>query len=170
MTMAHEIRRSRCQIPAHICFVLLVLLITMQGCSLFGRGSSRVRLVLNGAERLNACGGVVGNALGIRIYQLKDRAAIEKATLLTLWQDDQSVLGDDFVSREGDLMLAPGAREIRDIEIRPEANYLAVVGNFCQVEGSHWCWFLSVRSLGSQVTLSFGESQIEDVSWKHGNR
>ena len=154
-------RRSR------VIFGLVILLVGFLGatsCSLFGRGGPKdVLLILSGTEELNACGGQLGNALSLRIYQLTNDTAIRNLPLQDLWTQDESALGTDKLGSRWDLFLDPGVRDTLKVKLQAGAGYLAVVGNFCDTEGDCWRWIQPTISLGSVVLLEFGKACVEEL-------
>ncbi len=143
--------------------LLLAVIFGTQSCSLFGHGGGprTVKLILTGSAELNACGGQLGNALSLRIYQLAGETAIIDARLAQLWERDNSLLEKELIART-DRFLDPGATDTLAVTFQPNTTHLAVVGNFCNAEGDCWRWIKSIDSLPAEIRLVFSEACIAE--------
>jgi len=151
-------------------------LVILSGCGIFGGGDSQpallpevepepepFELVLIGVDRLNSCGEPRGYALAVRVYQLGGDGQIALTSLVDLWKNEQSELGDDIVDRERELLLEPGDTLSVSIDLRPDARFLAVVGYFCESNGECWRWHRPIGDLGPRQSLTFTESCIQET-------
>ncbi len=137
-----------------------VVVMVVTGCSLFGLGGPKTtHLILTGDAKLNNCGGQLGNALAIRVYQLSGDAAIRDLPLLEVWQHDRERLGDQLLEYH-EIFIDPGSRDTLSLKALPACAFLAVVGNFCNAEGDCWRWMRPVDDLPKEVWLTFGEACI----------
>jgi len=141
---------------------LLVLLLT--GCSLIGIGSKdgtkEYDLIFEASPKLNSCGGEFGNALVVRVYELNSDLAISIVSLAQLWDNEDTELADQLLNQQ-ETVLEPN--QAGQLELETEAEYLAVVGNFCQTEGKCWLWIRKRKDLEDKIQLSFGETCIESL-------
>ncbi len=147
----------------------VALAFAASGCAIFGGGGDKappapepVVLTLAGVDNLNSCGEGVGNALGVRIYQLTGDGRISISTLASLWSNDTAELGDELVDKT-ELILEPGDKTPVTLNIKPTANVVAVVGNYCKSDGDCWRWFTPASEMKGKSQLTFGEYCIEEA-------
>ncbi|TCW00149.1 type VI secretion system lipoprotein TssJ [Biostraticola tofi] len=75
----------------------------------------------------------------VRVYQLKDRAAFDKADYQTLLTHAAEVLQHDLVAQR-DVTVMPGGSASLDMPLEADASYVAVVGLFRSpdIQGNSW--------------------------------
>jgi type VI secretion system VasD/TssJ family lipoprotein len=145
------------------------LVLAAAGCGIFGGGKSagagggdgrKITLVLSAEAKLNTCGDGPANALGVRIYQLGGDRGISGAPQAALWENDEKELGQELLDKQ-ELFLDPGSKQPVTMHLKAEARAVAVVGNFCQSQGTCWKWVQPVEGMGSEIVLQFGETCVE---------
>jgi type VI secretion system VasD/TssJ family lipoprotein len=145
------------------------LAMTAAGCGIFGGGKSadggggggrEITLVLSAGAKLNTCGDGPANALGVRVYQLGGDRGISGAPQAALWENDQKELGPELLDKQ-ELFLDPGSKQPMTLHLKPQARAVAVVGNFCQSQGTCWKWVQPVEGMRSEIVLRFGETCVE---------
>lgn len=145
-----------------------LMLVAVAGCG--GGGEPQVKvepevrvgLTLVGDDRLNTCGGEFSNALVVRVLQLTSEAAISISSLDKLAASQSEELGDELIAAE-EVVLSPGGRLQIDILVKPELQFVAVVGNFCETKGDCWRWVRPVADLTGPTVLAFGEFCIQEA-------
>lgn len=87
----------------------------------------------------------------VRLYELRSPSGFEAADFVSLYDQDQSVLGADVVARD-EFVLAPG--EQRSI-LRPatSARFIAVMAAFRDLERSRWRVATAIRPDDSNACL-----------------
>ncbi|MBU1698550.1 MAG: type VI secretion system lipoprotein TssJ [Candidatus Eisenbacteria bacterium] len=143
---------------------LLMAGVVFSGCGIFG-GKTQSRelvLILNGTDMLNSCGEEVANTLPIRIFQLSGDSQISIASLQGLWWDPEKELGDEFVDQL-EMILEPSQRIPMNLKPADGASIIAVVGNFCQTEGSCWKWVSPIDKISSPQALTFDKFCIREA-------
>jgi type VI secretion system VasD/TssJ family lipoprotein len=63
-------------------------------------------LYVRGVKPMNENDRKESNSVDIRVYQLKDDARFNQATIEKLWTDDKGALGDDLVAMKGATVFA----------------------------------------------------------------
>lgn len=84
-----------------------------------------IALTIEATDELNPDDDGVALATELRIYQVRDSAALEMASFEEVWQDAAAALGDALVSEET-LTVYPGSRLER--ALRPDPETTAIVG------------------------------------------
>ena len=123
-------------------------------------GGDKMTLTLTAGEKLNTCGGDVGRALVVKVYQLRSDSRLSIMSLAQFWDNEQTELADDFIDAK-EVVLDPGAQEEMELVTLPEIKFLAVVGNFCETQGDCWRWIRPVDDMDKKTTLTFGEFCVE---------
>ncbi|ANH75902.1 type VI secretion lipofamily protein [Ralstonia insidiosa] len=97
----------------------------------------QMNLVIESREALNQNGQGQSLPVVVRVYQLKNTAAFEKAAYEQLLDDDQALLKTDLVGRM-ETVLAPGATAKLAATMAEEAQAVGVVGFFRDQSGATW--------------------------------
>jgi type VI secretion system VasD/TssJ family lipoprotein len=141
---------------------VLALGIVLSGCGIFGGGSKNRELILIGTEMLNSCGDEVANTLHLRIFQLSGDSQLSIADLQKLWWDPRKELGDEYVDHI-EMILEPGQRIPINLIPADGATIVAVVGNFCQTEGTCWRWVSPIKKISSPTSLTFDKFCVRET-------
>jgi len=151
-------------------FLLIILVAFCAGCGLFGRGGKtapegdgkEVHFIFTGIERLNSCGEEAGNALSVRILQLKSDGALTGVSLTQLWDHEADELGDELIDQQ-EVVLDPGTKTTVSVLRKANTRYMAVAANFCKPDGSCWRWIRPTGELKDSVKLTFDEFCIQEA-------
>lgn len=73
----------------------------------------------------------------VRVYQLRDSKALDKATYDSLLSHDERVLGDDLLDRRA-VLVKPDEGAQLNVPMDPRARYVAVVGLFREPDAGTW--------------------------------
>jgi len=144
------------------------------GCSGGAPDPEPARLVIAASDDINLYENAARPVL-VRVFQLSSDETFRSANIRTLSADADLVLGEELVGVPTDIFLQPGATETKDIEILPDARFLAVAGLFRDAEGLDWrtispadkklfprskgMMTLSVSVVGNRVTLDQKQKQ-----------
>ena len=72
-------------------------------------GGGPQSLYVRGVKPMNENDRKESNSVDIRVYQLRDAARFNQATIEKLWTDDKGALGDDLVAMKGATVFAGSA-------------------------------------------------------------
>jgi type VI secretion system VasD/TssJ family lipoprotein len=122
-------------------FLLFVALFLSPGCG----GMQTISLDLNCDDDCNN-----SNAIVIRIFQLKNADKFKTTSFESLIRNPEEILKTDLIpDSKFEKMIAPGdSLQVDDIEIKSEAKFLGIVGDFHSPAKDDW---LKVISLDSGV-------------------
>ena len=73
----------------------------------------------------------------VRVYQLRSDQAFLKADQLELFDDEQKVLGQEFLGRT-EYLLAPGEKQTHEINFAGDAVYVGVAAGFFNIRNAQW--------------------------------
>jgi type VI secretion system protein VasD len=73
----------------------------------------------------------------VRVYQLKGDAAFSGAEFFGLFDDEQQVLGAEFISRT-EFVLAPSELRAVAVKLAGDARFVGVVAAFRDIRNSQW--------------------------------
>ena len=96
-----------------------------------------VNLTLNAAERLNPNAAGQSAPVLVRVYELENPSAFEKADFFQLFEKDQAALGASMKARE-ELTLAPGANRSMTRTMSQGAKFIGVFAAFRDFENGTW--------------------------------
>ena len=96
-----------------------------------------VNLTLNAAERLNPNAAGQSAPVLVRVYELENPSAFEKADFFQLFEKDQAALGASMKARE-ELTLAPGANRSMTRTMSQGAKFIGVFAAFRDFESGTW--------------------------------
>ena len=138
------------------------------------RTQRKVALRLHAGDVLNTDPRGRSLSVVVRIYQLKDKAAFERATYSTFAgakPSQSSELAADLVDVR-EIVLTPGQRYDSVEALLPDARYVAVVGLFRSPADDRWRFVFDVRSAAESgvgigvhaCALSVSAGQAADVA------
>lgn len=96
-----------------------------------------VNLTLTAAETLNPNAGGRSAPVLVRVYELENPSAFEKADFFQLFEKDSAALGGSMKARE-ELTLAPGASRTMTRTMTSGAKFIAVFAAFRDYENATW--------------------------------
>lgn len=159
--VARDVRPYLGRLSIFLIGALVVLAFPLSGCSWFGgSGGDTVHLKLRADKDLNACGASEANALRMRVYQLRLKDQFEQQPLTDLWNGGKEILGDELVEIAAEIVLLPSDSTETTIQLRGEAEYLAILGNFCNPRGEQRRWVIHRSSIGDRVVCNVGSNFI----------
>jgi type VI secretion system protein VasD len=114
--------------------------------AIFYKQVKTLHLDLSGRAALNTAG-IDMNALSVptlvRVYQLRDRKALEKANYDSLLSQDEHVLSADLLDKRT-LVVKPDQGAQLNIPLDKQARYIAVVALFREVDNRADTWRLTL--------------------------
>jgi type VI secretion system VasD/TssJ family lipoprotein len=127
------------------CVIILFLLITI---FLTGCGSSIQTIDLN-LQCDGNCNN--GNAVVIKIYQLKSTEKFNHASFESLLKNPNEILTDDLIpNTKFEKTLVPGEKfSLNELEINKDTFYLGIMGDFYSPAKDGWQQIVSVNDLES---------------------
>lgn len=113
--------------------VLLFGLLGLLSCS-----QASLRLQVRADEHLNANPESGALPVVVRIYQLSEVSAFERASFEALWREDATVLSESLLLKH-EIHVSPGMNETGLKMSRQQgARYVGVVALFRDPSGNHW--------------------------------
>lgn len=101
-----------------------------------------------------------GNAVIVRIYQLRSDTNFRGATVETFWQDDHAALGNEYVDHR-QMLLYPNQVETIPIELNKEARYVGIAADLREPDQDRWRDIFAVGELrGRDVSVSVGSNRL----------
>lgn len=73
----------------------------------------------------------------VRVYQLKGDAAFTGAEFFPLFDEEQKVLGAEFITRD-EFVLAPAERRTLDVTLAPDTRFVGAVAAFRDIQNAEW--------------------------------
>lgn len=117
----------------------------------------------------NADGNQTPLATMVRVYQLKDRKAVDEANYQTLLNDADAALKDDVVASK-ELLVMPDGSITLDMPLDQQAQFVAVVGLFNRpdLKENHWRLVLTRDDLDPDKarTIELGDGRLRLVPIK----
>lgn len=102
-------------------------------------GKQDVRLALVSTRVLNTDDSGAALPVVVRVYQLRNRDAFDRASFRTLWKDDRDLLQGDLIERR-EIVLHPDSEVVVELKVdrKKGAAYLGVVALFRKPSGDSW--------------------------------
>jgi len=121
--------------------LLLFCLILITGC---GSSVQTISVDITCDDNCNE-----NNAIVVKIYQLKNADKFRNATFESLIFSPEEILGDDLISNSKyEKTLIPGESfQINEYEIKPEAGYIGIVGDFHLPAKDSWFQVVSANDI-----------------------
>lgn len=156
----------------------LVLVVLLAGC--FGKKPppvpempkpAKLDLIVNASADLNPDSTGRPSPLVVRIYALRQMTEFEKADFFALFEKDEQVLAAALAKRE-EMILKPGDSVMQPREYPPDAQFIAVMAAYRDVERSTWrasapiaagsTGVITLKAGAKGVTLNVEESAKEE--------
>ncbi|RPI71300.1 MAG: type VI secretion system lipoprotein TssJ [Ignavibacteriales bacterium] len=104
------------------------------------------------------------NAIVVKIYQLKNADKFRNASFESLISNTEVVLGDDLIpnSKYEKTLIPDESFEIPEYEIKPEAAYLGIVGDFYSPAKDSWQQVVPASDVSS-IKITVHENSISVV-------
>ena len=111
----------------------------MMTVACMGGKQQDVRLSFVSTRVLNTDDSAAALPVVVRVYQLRNRHAFDRASFRTLWKDDRDLLQGDLIERR-EIVLHPDSEVVVELEVdrRKGAAYLGVVALFRKPSGDSW--------------------------------
>ncbi len=134
-----------------ILFICGLILIT--GC---GSSVQTIRVDLTCDDNCNE-----NNAIVVKIYQLKNADKFRNASFESLIFNPEEILGDDLIpDSKYEKTLIPGESfQINEYEIKPEAGYIGIVGDFHSPAKDSWLQVISAYDI-DELNIMVHENSI----------
>lgn len=94
-------------------------------------------IVLAGTRELNRDQGGEAHPVVVRVYELASADNFQRSTAAALWEDDDRVLGDEYVGKQV-LILQPGSELRLRLELKKDTRYVGIAGNFIDPDADRW--------------------------------
>lgn len=137
--------------------IFIIILFLPPGCS----GVKTISLMLN-------CDGDCNNtnAIVITVYQLKSADIFKSTSFESLIRNPDEILKTDLVpDSKFEKMLAPGdSLEIKDIEIKKDAKFLGVIGDFHSPAKDGWKQVVSLASGLDELKIIVHKNSLTCIS------
>jgi type VI secretion system protein VasD len=123
--------------------------------------SFEARLVASAS--LNPEPGGRASPLVVRLYELKDNAAFERADFFDLWDNESATLGADLVARD-EIQLEPGQQRKVERSLDDATRYLGVVAAYRDLDNSEWRAIVPIRqNHGNDFSIGLGGQAVTVV-------
>jgi type VI secretion system protein VasD len=136
-----------------ILFLYSLILIT--GCG----GVQKISVDMTCADNCNE-----SNAIVIKIYQLKNVDRFRNSTFESLIYKPEEILGDDLIpDSKYEKTLIPGESfQINEYEIKSDAGYLGIVGDFYSPAKNSWFQVVPVTDV-DELNIMVHENSISVI-------
>lgn len=104
--------------------------------------------------------------LYVRFYQLKSTKAFEKADFIQLYEQDESILGDDFIKKDHLKSIQPGKGREEKFVLSEDTEYIAMYAEFFQFKDSKYKIIFPVTSnniFRNKVKVKISGNEIQLV-------
>ena len=122
--------------------ILLVIAasLLLSGCSVFSDKNEDVSVAiieLKTSSSINP--DIQGRAspLTVRVYELTSSNQFKKGSFFEVYDDEKSVLGDEFVSRQ-EFTVTPEQVLRKTVVLSPNTKYLGVVAAYRDIDNAQW--------------------------------
>lgn len=135
----------------------LVVMIFAAGCG----GSSSVSLNMLCDENCNN-----NNAVVIKVFQLKSADKFRTASFESLLRSPESVLGDDLIpnGKYEKLMVPNENFSLEELEIKTDAMFLGVVGDFHSPAKDGWQQLISLEDSPGELKIMIHENSLSVIT------
>ena len=126
------------------CFCILVL--GFLGCSkgILPPSPTRVVLEIETTATINPDIQKIPSPVVVRFYQLKSPSKFNEADFISLYEDDERVLGDDLVHSQ-EILLSPKDKKNVEFEAEDSVKCIACLATFRQQNNSRWRDLITVE-------------------------
>ncbi|QQS36597.1 MAG: type VI secretion system lipoprotein TssJ [Ignavibacteriales bacterium] len=136
---------------------LLLLIINAAGCG----GSSTMMVNMSCDENCNN-----NNAVVIKIFQLKSADKFRTASFESLLRSPESVLGDDMIANaKYEKLMVPNENfNLNELEIKSDAMFLGIVGDFHSPAKDGWLQVVSLEDGPDELKILIHENSLSVVA------
>lgn len=138
--------------------ILLIIsaffLLVFSGC---GSSVQMVNVILQCDENCNE-----NNAIVVKIYQLKNSEKFRHSSFESLLKNPDAALGDDLIpNSKYEKTLIPNENiQLGDLEIKKEAAYLGIMGDFYSPAKDGWQQIIPIDSDLENLTILIHENSL----------
>lgn len=137
---------------------LLVVIFFAAGC---GSSSNTLNVNMSCDENCNG-----SNAVVIKIFQLKSADKFRTASFESLLRSPESVLGDDLLvnGKYEKLMVPDEDFNLEALELKPEAMYLGIFGDFHSPSKDGWQQLISLKESPGKLKIMIHENSLSVIA------
>ncbi len=131
-------------------FLLLSLL---TGCALFSDDKNEpnfAKLTIIADQNLNPAIDGRASPVVIRIYQLSQAAKFNNSNFFALYENDQSLLGNNLQTRT-EFEITPNKKYQKKLEIKPNTHFIAILAAYRDLDHAQW---KKIKNFNSQENSS----------------
>ncbi|MFO7523888.1 MAG: type VI secretion system lipoprotein TssJ [Ignavibacteriaceae bacterium] len=138
-----------------VLFLFFILILT--GC---GGGPQTINVNLHCDENCNN-----NNAVVIKIYQLKNAEKFRHANFESLVRNPDELLADDLIpnSKLEKLLVPEETYDFNDLEIKNDASFIAVIGDFHSPSSDGWKQLIPINSDLKNIKVKITENSLSVV-------
>jgi type VI secretion system VasD/TssJ family lipoprotein len=130
-----------------------------------GPGARNLKLAIRAEAKLNTDRAQAAASLALRIYQLRDGDAFQRASFDNLYEQDEATLGAALVRREL-LHLRPGETRNLELLLGEDARFVGVFAAYRELAGSQWRTLLPIPAEASlPVARLHAQARQVDLAW-----
>lgn len=155
---------------------ILGLLVLLTACTKVNSGvggmfnfETDLKLILEVDEDINPDENHTPSPLYLRFYELKSDKAFAKADFLSLYENDDALLGDDLLAKRELRRVAPGETRTEKFVVDKETRYVALFAEFFQYKNSKYKTVFPVTSnnvIKNTVTIKITDNNLLVISAK----
>lgn len=138
----------------------LMLAALLAGCSAGTAPSASVQVVLDVADDVNPDASGRPSPIVVRVYQLADTEAFDRATFFDLYDRDRQVLGASLLARS-EITLLPDTEKVVGQPLDPKTRVVAIVAAYRDIDHAQWRREFRVSGPGSHgIAVDLERSSI----------
>lgn len=124
------------------------LALVLSGCSAQSMPCASLQVVLEASNDVNPDASGRPSPIVVRIYQLANAEAFDRAGFFELYDQDRQILGASLLARS-EITLLPGAEKIIGQPLNPKTRVVAIVGAYRDIDHAEWRREFPVSGLAS---------------------
>ncbi len=148
-------RKKSSSVGFALCGLVFCALFLLSGC-----GPRVIRFDLEGGKKMNPDDRGAALPVMVRIYQLKEKEAAEKADFMALWKSDRAILEADLVERQ-ETTLFPEGKQTMLVSQKKGVRYIMVVALVRKHQETKWREIIPVEKRVKGVEISLEGSGIQ---------
>ncbi|WP_158515192.1 type VI secretion system lipoprotein TssJ [Bordetella sp. H567] len=123
-------------------------ILALGGCSAQSMPCASLQVVLETSADVNPDASGRPSPIVVRIYQLTDTEAFDRASFFDLHDKDRQILGPNLLARS-EITLLPGTEKIVGQPLDPKTRVVAIVAAYRDIEHAQWRRDFPVSGLAS---------------------
>jgi len=101
--------------------------------------------------------------LVVRLYELKDRAAFDRADFFDLFDNESATLGADLVTRD-EIQLEPGQQRKVERRLDDATKFLGIIAAYRDLDNAEWRAVVPIRqNHGNEFSIGLGGQAVTVV-------